>query len=278
MFAQLRSAASWGRSPHKKGHILGTACMASRATNTIISHGIRDFIVQNSVCANASKVMGDVKTARDLAAAVVDRVDGALIKSKYRATTYEVSRIGDGVVCYYRSPFTLRIAFEVQDDYIEVYPSSHTHFGPEESLCMLIMFAMDSTHPLLLTSKGWQATGTCLLDGQTVTELSVRLAFKNRLSEIGLPMWTPVDTHPLTRHLVGVADNTAEVDPGISGDPHVFRRRMIEAFDGDVAPSPLEPEKALDFVSNSWLNCMVRRGQLSAYIDDKTKRPYLFSK
>ena len=146
---------------------------------------------------------------------------------------------------------------------------------------LLSIFSRCMGAPMRLTRRGWETTSSVMFERQTFREGWLTLTFKNRLSELGIPAWVPRDDHPLTRHLVGVADNTAEVDPALSGDPLVYARRAFEAFGIDAAAifgPALDRAPPLRYVQNSWLNCILQPGGLAAYRADRASRPYMYSK
>ena len=111
---------------------------------------------------------------------------------------------------------------------------------------------------------------------QVANQNYVHLVFQHRLSELGLPAWMAADTHPLTRHLVGVADNTAEVDEALTGDPRAFGKRACDVLGLNDAVTENEP--ALPYVASTLWNRLALRRQLREYADDKAVRPYIYSR
>ena len=171
------------------------------------------------------------------------------------------------------------VSFIIADDSLMVPEWSRYVTSPLDCLMPLLHMCMGG--PMRQVSRGWQTTGSILFRNQSITGDTLTIAFNHTLGELGIPAWMPIDTHSLTRHLIGVADNLAEVDPALSGDPRVFAKRAFEVFGDEVEvifANAIDHRRPLDFVSTSRFNTLFRPEALATYNSDKINRPYLYSK
>ena len=241
--------------------------MTSIGCNTTQSYGLRDCIVINSSTVYESRI------SRQMRVAVLDRQPAVVRDGSY---CYLMSVEGASVVC---STPEGPVHFSISDDSLIVPNWSRYSYNYLDCLAPLLHMCMDG--PMQPVSRGWQTTGSILFKNQSISYDTLTITFKHTLSELGIPAWMPLDTHPLTRHLVGVADNLAEVDPALSGDPRVFAKRAFEVFDDEVEfifVRAINHQQPLDFINNSWFNRVFRHAFLKRYNSDKVDRAYAYSK
>ena len=237
--------------------------------NTMQSFGLRDHIVEDS-----APSFSDKRAVRELRTAVLDRRSATV---RDRTEWYRVSVEGDAIKCSTMEGF---VEFIISDDSLCVPNwSDYDWLSPVQLMMPLLRRCVGA--PMSNVPRGWQTTRSIMLDNQALVDDTLTIAFKHRLSELGIPAWMPPDTHPLTRHLVGVADNLAEVDPALSGDPRVFAKRAFEVFGDNIefifAPA-MDRRQPVDYVSNCWFNSTFRSVALESYRADKMARPYMYSK
>jgi len=171
------------------------------------------------------------------------------------------------------------VSFIIVDDSLTVPEWSRYVTSPLDCLMPLLHMCMGG--PMRQVPRGWQTTGSIFFRNQFITGDTLTITFNHPLSELGIPAWMPADTHSLTRHLIGVADNLAEVDPALSGDPRVFAKRAFEVFGDEVEvifANAIDKRRPLNFISTSRFNTLFRPDALATYNSDKINRPYLYSK
>ena len=226
------------------------------STNTTLSHGLRDHLLRGSKHGPAL-------------AAVLDRTTTSYGRFEFHADC-------DSVVCFNSEK---AVEMVITDASITVIGMPNETVAP--LLWFMPLFHMCMGGPMRFTPRGWQTTGSVIFENQTVSGAGVSLMFRHTLGGLGLPRWIEPDYHPLTRHLQGVASNTAEVDPALSGDPLVFARRAFEVFESDacfVFKDAVHRAPPMRFVENNMFNRIFRRNKLTSYRNDKLNRPFMYSK
>ena len=242
--------------------------MTAVECNTVQSFGLRDHILQE-----LAPSFFENRAVRELRAAVLDK-QPAWVPDRY--AVYEVSVKGDSIECSIGGS----AEFIISDNSLCV-PNWSEYWWLSPAQCMMPLLHRCVGAPMSNVPRGWQTTGSIMLDNQSIVDDTLTITFKHRLSELGLPAWMPPDTHPLTRHLVGVADNMAEVDPALSGDLRVFAKRAFEVFGDEVEfifAGAMDRRRPVEYVSSCWFNSTFRRAALESYRGDKTARPYMYSK
>ena len=244
--------------------------MTSIECNTVQSFGLRDHLLQDSPKVFFFKE----KIVRALRVAVLDR-QPATVRDVHEC--FQLSVDGDSIVC---ATVGGSDEFIISDDSLRV-PHWNRYYWRNPLECIMPLVHRCLGAPIRHVPQGWQTTGSVMLEKQSLTGGALTIAFKHRLSELGIPAWMPPDTHPLTRHLVGVADNLAEVDPVLSGDPRVFAKRAFEVFGDDIEfifAAAMDRRQPVGYMSSCWFNSTFRRAALERYRDDKMARPYMYSK